>query len=57
MVHFLDHEDKNVRLTACKACLSVNTEYMKTRVRHQLAMEKDAETKALIQQAFNAVNL
>lgn len=57
MVHFLDHEDKNVRLTACKACLSVNTEYMKTRVRHQLAMEKDAETKTLIQQAFNAVNL
>jgi hypothetical protein len=30
---------------------------MKTRVRHQLALEKDAETKALIQQAFNAVNL
>lgn len=57
MVHFLDHEDKDVRLTACKACLKVNTEYMKTRVRHQLAMEQDAATKTQIQQAFNAVNL
>ena len=53
ITHFLDHEDKEIRLTACRSALVINTEYMRTRVRHQLAMEKDAEVKALIQEAFN----
>ncbi len=53
ITHYLDNEDADVRLTACKAALKINTEYMRTRVRHQLAMEKDADVKAKIQQAFN----
>ncbi len=53
ITHFLDHEDEDIRLAACKAALTINTEYMRTRVRHQLAMEKVADVKAKIQQAFN----
>lgn len=53
ITHYLDHEDGAIRLAACKAALTINTEYMKTRVRHQLAMEKDEAIKAQIQEAFN----
>ena len=53
ITHYLDNEDADIRLTACKAALTINTEYMRTRVRHQLAMEKDADVKVKIQQAFN----
>ena len=53
ITHYLDHEDGDVRLTACQAALVINSEYMRTRVRHQLAMEKDAAIKAKIQEAFN----
>ncbi|MBQ8231613.1 MAG: HEAT repeat domain-containing protein [Lachnospiraceae bacterium] len=53
ITHYLDHEDGAVRVAACKAGLKINTEYMRTRVRHQLAMEKDASIKAEIQKAFN----
>ena len=53
ITHYLDHEDGDIRLAACKAALNINTEYMKTRVRHQLAMEKDEAIKAQIQEAFN----
>lgn len=53
ITHYLDHEDGDIRLAACKAALTINTEYMKTRVRHQLAMEKDEAIKAQIQEAFN----
>ena len=51
--YFLDDENKEVRLAACKAAISIGTEYMKTRVRHQLSMEKDPEVKKQIQDAFN----
>ncbi len=53
ITHYLDNEDGDIRVTACKAALVINTEYMKTRVRHQLAMEKDEAVKAQIQEAFN----
>lgn len=54
ITHYLDHENAQVRLTAAKAGISINTEYTKTRVRHQLANEKDPATKQAIQEAFNA---
>ncbi len=53
ITHYLDHEDGDIRLAACKAALTINTEYMKTSVRHQLAMEKDEAIKPQIQEAFN----
>lgn len=53
ITHYLDHEDGDIRLTACQAALVINTEYMKTRVRHQLGMEKDEAIKVQIQKAFN----
>ena len=53
ITHYLDHADDAVRVAACKAGIAINTEYMKTRVRHQLAMEKDEAIKAQIQEAFN----
>lgn len=34
ITHYLDHEDKEVRIAACRAGLAIDTEYMKTRVRH-----------------------
>ena len=56
ITHYLDNENADIRLAACKAALTINSEYMKTRVRHQLAMEKDADVKAKIQEAFNKAN-
>lgn len=53
ITHYLDHEDGAVRLAACNAGLTINSEYMRTRVRHQLAMEKDENVKKQIQEAFN----
>lgn len=53
ITHYLDHEDAAVRLAACKAGIAIGTEYMNTRVRHQLSIEKDPETKKAIQEAFN----
>lgn len=53
VTHYLDHPDKEVRVAACRAALHIGTEYMKTRVGHQLAMETDPETKKRIQEAFN----
>ena len=53
ITHYLDHEDGAVRIAACTAGLKINTEYMRTRVRHQLAMEKDEAIKNQIQEAFN----
>lgn len=42
-----------MRVAACKAALVIDTEYMKTRVRHQLAVEQDADAKKQIQEALN----
>ena len=54
ITHYLDHESPAVRLAACKAGISIGTEYMKTRVQHQLSRETDPDTKRAIQEAFNA---
>lgn len=54
ITRYLEHEDAKVRVAACKAALVVNTEYMKTRVRHQLMAESDADAKKQIQDAMNA---
>lgn len=54
ITHYLDHEDPAVRLAACRAGISIGTEYMRTRVRYQLSAEQDPETKKAIQEAFNA---
>ena len=53
ITHYLDHADDAVRTAACEAGLTINTEYMRTRVRHQLSQEKNPEVKAKIQEAFN----
>ena len=55
ITHYLDHPDAKVRVAACKAALVIDTEYMRTRVRHQLAVEQDAEAKKEMQEALNAV--
>lgn len=39
ITHYLDYESPAVRLAACKAGISIGTEYMKTRVQHQLTCE------------------
>ena len=53
ITHYLEHEDAKVRVAACKAALVIDTEYMKTRVRHQLMVEADPEAKKQIQDALN----
>nr|WP_308628207.1 HEAT repeat domain-containing protein [uncultured Eisenbergiella sp.] len=53
ITHYLEHADAAVRVAACKAALVVDTEYMKTRVRHQLMAESDAQAKLQIQEALN----
>lgn len=53
ITHYLDNADAAVRTAACEAGLVINTEYMRTRVRHQLSQEQDPEVKAKIQDAFN----
>ena len=53
ITHYLDHENKQVRLAACRAGIKIGTDYMNTRVRHQLAMEKDPEVKQEIQKILN----
>ncbi|MBE5869023.1 MAG: HEAT repeat domain-containing protein [Lachnospiraceae bacterium] len=53
ITHYLDYDDNEIRTAACEAALTVNTEYMRTRVRHQLSKETDAAVKAEIQKAFN----
>ena len=53
ITHYLEHEDKAVRLAACRGALKVNTDYMNTRVRYQLSRESDPEMKKKIQEAFN----
>ena len=55
ITHYLDHPDAKVRVAACRAALVIDTEYMRTRVRHQLAVEQDAEAKKEIQEALNSV--
>lgn len=54
ITHYLDHEDSKVRIAACRAGISIGTEYMKTRVQYQLSAEQDPATKKAIQEAFNA---
>lgn len=56
ITHYLDHEDPAVRLAACRAGISIDTAYMKTRVRYQLSAEQDESTKRAIQEALNAKN-
>ena len=56
VTNYLDHEDKDVRLAACKAAVAINTEYMKTRVRYQLSKEADADVKKKMQEIFQKVN-
>lgn len=53
ITHYLEHEDAKVRVAAFKAALVIDTEYMKTRVRHQLMVEADPEAKKQIQDALN----
>lgn len=54
ITHYLDDPDSSVRITACRCAIRIGTEYMKTRVRYQLGVEQDADTKKAIQEAFNA---
>ena len=54
ITHYLDASDPAVRIEACRAGVAIGTDYMKTRVQHQLAMEQDPATKKAIQEAFNA---
>ena len=56
ITHYLDHPDAKVRVAACQAALVIGTEYMKTRVRHQLAVEQDGDAKKQIQEALNQSN-
>lgn len=53
LTHYLDHEDPNIRTTACEAALRIGTDYIKTRVRYQLTQEQDPEVKKAVQEAFN----
>ena len=53
ITHYLDPK---VRVAACQAALVIDTEYMKTRVRHQLAVEQDGDAKKQIQEALNQSN-
>lgn len=56
ITHYLDHEDKDVRLAACRGALVINTEYMKTRVRYQLSKETDPDVKQKMQEIFQQAN-
>lgn len=56
ITYYLDHPDAKVRVAACQAALVIDTEYMKTRVRHQLAVEQDGDAKKQIQEALNQSN-
>ena len=56
ITHYLDDQADVVRIAACKAALSINTEYMKTRVVYQLSVEQNPAVKKEIQEAFNKAN-
>ena len=53
ITHYLYHSDAGVRVAAFQAALRIDTDYMKTRVRHQLAVEQDTDAKKQIQEALN----
>lgn len=54
IAHCMDSDASAIRVAACKAALVVNTDYMKTRVRHTLVKETDESVKAQIQEISNA---
>lgn len=54
ITHYLDHENEAVRIAACRAAVGIGTGYMNTRVRHQLAMEKNEDVKKQIQEILNS---
>lgn len=49
----MEHENPQVRISACKAGIKIQTAYMDTRIRYQLSVEKDESVKAAIQEALN----
>ena len=53
IAHYFNNEDKALRIASCEQGIKLGTEYMHTRVRHQLAIEQDADVKKAIQDAFN----
>lgn len=54
IAHCMDSDDSAVRVAACKAALIINTDYMKTHVRHTLTKETDDAVKTQIQELVNA---
>lgn len=53
IAHGMDDPDGAVRVAACKAALTINTDYMKTHVHYLLSKETDASTKEQIQTLLN----
>lgn len=53
ITHYMEHEDNDVRTAACKAAMVIGTEYMRTRVRRQMSVEKDEGVKKALQDALN----
>lgn len=54
IAHCLEDSDNTIKLAACKAALAINTDYMKTHVRHVLTKETDEAVKTEIQHIINA---
>ncbi len=48
ITHCLDAEDVNVKLAACKAAVSIGSDYLVTQVRNIMQGEKSADIKAKI---------
>lgn len=56
ITHYMEDEDPDIRLCACKAGIKIGSEYMNTRIHYQLSVEKDEATKKAIQEALNNRN-
>jgi len=53
ITHYLENPADQVRIAACKAGLCANSEYLRTRIRHQFANEQVESVRKEIQNALN----
>ena len=56
IARYMEDKDTAIKLAACKAALVINTDYMKTHVRHAISKETDAAVKQQMQDIVNASN-
>lgn len=54
IAHCLSSSDNATKIAACKAALSINTDYMKTHIQYFMSKETDEDVKKQVQELINA---